>query len=394
MQRLKMSILSGMSLILLAIMLLTAEGTSASSGTWHVVKSPNPGLSINQLMAVATISANDVWAVGTADNTGIGGQYQTLTEHWNGTTWKNVKSRNSGTHENLLEGVAAVSTSNVWAVGYYGNDSAHQQTLTEHWNGTKWSIVRSPNVGTSGNVLFGVAAISTSNILAVGASDYGLGSEKTLIEQWDGTKWNVIPSPNNGTGINQLNAISVISASDIWAVGFYYNPSLSQTLIEHWNGTAWSIIPSPSPSLKGENALNAVAAVSTSNVWAVGVYNSNADGGVVTLIEEWNGGSWSVVPSPNAGSYPISNYLQGVAVVSANEVWAVGYEGNLSDVPTVKTLIEQWNGSSWSIVTSPSPGAGENRLYGAAVLASTVWAVGAFGTTGAVNNRTLTESYP
>jgi hypothetical protein len=130
------------------------------------------------------------------------------------------------------------------------------------------------------------------------------------------------------------------------------------------------------------------------NVWAVGTYNSNADGGVVTLIEQWNGGSWSVVPSPNAGSYPISNLLQGVAVVSTNEVWAVGYAGNLSNVPTVKTLIEQWNGTSWSIVTSPSPGAGENRLYGAAVLASTVWAVGTFGTTGNVDNRTLTETYP
>lgn len=394
MERLKMSVLTSISIILLTLMLLSAEVTYASSGTWHVVKSPNPGISRNQLNAVATLSANDVWAVGTADNNGIGGQYQTLTQHWNGTKWSYVKSRNVGTASNFLAGVAAISSANVWAVGYYYLSPGHTQTLIEQWNGKSWKVVSSPNVGTSGNVLFGVAAVSANNVLAVGASDYGLGSEKTLIEQWNGTKWNVIPSPNNGMGINQLNGITVVSASDIWTVGFYYNPSLSQTLIEQWNGTKWSIIPSPSPSLKGENALNAVAAVSTNNVWAVGDYNSNVDGGVVTLIEQWNGGSWSIVPSPNAGSYPISNFLQGVAIVSANEVWAVGYEGNLSNVPTVKTLIEQWNGTSWSIVTSPGPGAGENRLYGAAVVASTAWAVGAFGTTGAVNNRTLIESYP
>lgn len=319
----------------------TAHAASLTCGAWSIVKSPSPGSSIDKLYAVAKVSASNVWAVGTADDTGIGGLYQTLTEHWNGTTWNYVKSPNVGTNSNLLKGVAALSSTNVWAVGYYYPSSGVTNTLVEHWNGTKWSVVTSPNVGTNSNILFGVAAVSASNI---------------------------------------------------WAVGEYSNSGSSlQTLIEHWNGTAWSIIPSPSPSLKGENALNAVAAVSSSDVWAVGYYQSNTDGSFQPLIEQWNGGSWNVVSSPSGGGFPLANYLNGIVAVSASDVWAVGDYGNFSNSSTIKTLVEQWNGASWSIVPSPNGGSG-NYLYGAtAVDASHVWAVGSYYS---VNTpKTLTEFY-
>lgn len=43
-----------------------------------------------------------------------------------------------------------------------------------------------------------------------------------------------------------------ISATDAWAVG---EQNLDQTLIEHWNGTAWQIVPSTNPG-PGSNVLN------------------------------------------------------------------------------------------------------------------------------------------
>ena len=46
--------------------------------------------------------------------------------------------------------------SNIWTVGFYANSNQVYQTLIEHWNGTNWSVVSSPNVGAGGNFLAAV----------------------------------------------------------------------------------------------------------------------------------------------------------------------------------------------------------------------------------------------
>src|SRR5205085_4115018 len=170
----------------------------------------------------------------------------TLIEHWNGSKWSVVKSPNVGTSDNQLDAVTVISASNIWAVGRYLNNVEQDQTLIEHWNGTKWSVVSSPNVGSGSNVLFGVAAVSASNIWAVGVSI--TDHDRTLIEHWNGTKWSVVKSPNVASEDNDLNGVAVVSASDIWAVGEHFrngDPTTSQTLTEHWNGSNWSIVKSP-----------------------------------------------------------------------------------------------------------------------------------------------------
>src|SRR5438477_12998191 len=83
---------------------------STSCGKWSVVPSPNSNVVPNGLSAVATVSANDVWAVGSSGSQMSGGQ--TLIEHWNGTSWSVVKSPSPGTDYNTLTGVAVVSASN------------------------------------------------------------------------------------------------------------------------------------------------------------------------------------------------------------------------------------------------------------------------------------------
>jgi hypothetical protein len=49
-----------------------------------------------------------------------------------------------------VSAVAAISAINVWAVGVgpgvpTGGFSAHPTALVEHWDGTRWSVVASPN---------------------------------------------------------------------------------------------------------------------------------------------------------------------------------------------------------------------------------------------------------
>ena len=112
-----------------------------------------------------------------------------------------VDSPNLGTGYSL-SGVAAVSTNDVWAVGYHGDPYYNPiQTLIEHWNGTAWSVVASPNEGTNNNELHGVAAVSPNDVWAVGFYTDSSGAHgQTLVEHWNGSAWSVVPSPNRGTG--------------------------------------------------------------------------------------------------------------------------------------------------------------------------------------------------
>ncbi len=377
MKHLKVNLLSCV-VVAVFISLILATGV-AKAAAWKVISSPSPGVTGNELISVAVVAANDVWAVG--DITVSGGATQTLTEHWNGTQWSVVSSPNPSAFRNVLNGVTAISTNDVWAVGEFNNARDIPQTLIEHWDGTQWSVVVSPNHGTHDNFLNGVTAVSTNDVWAVGEFNNASGFFQTLTLHWNGKKWRVVASPNAGTNDNVLNGVTAVSTSDIWAVGdITVTNGIFQTLVEQWNGTQWSVVPSPNPS-STNNVLSAVTAVSTNDVWAVGQTSTQ------TLVEQWNGTQWSVVPSPNPMG---NNLLRGVASVSANNIWAVGFE-----VANGLTLIEHWNGTKWRVVKSPNPGPSLNILNGAAADPGSgqTWAVGVFFNANGVS-QTLTEFHP
>ncbi len=333
--------------------LLLAPVLAQAQGTWTVVSSPSPGV----LNAVASVSANDVWAVGTNNS-------QTLTEHWNGTAWSVVPSADvrSGASDALL-GVAAIASNDVWAVGKVNTTTP---PLIEHWNGTSWRLVKAPN---QDGFLNAVSAVSTNDVWAVG--NFVSGFEQTLIEHWNGRKWSVVPSPSPDTNFNTLNGVIAVSANDVWAVGFTHSSlGIDQTLVEHWDGTSWSVVPSPNETGTITNQLYAVAAASANDVWAVGEWVNGST--TESLIEHWDGTSWSLVTNPGAGQ------LTGIAIVSPTEIWAVGSQ--LINFTNFETLIEQWNGTSWTVVSSPNPGANSDILNGASAdpTSGQSWAVGDF----------------
>lgn len=356
-------------------------------GRWSVVKSSDPGMTQNGFNSVSAISTNDVWAVGSQATHSAS---QTLIEHWNGSTWSVVKSPNPSSTVNSLNGVAAISNNDVWAVGTSDDSHARtHQTLIEHWNGSGWSVVSSPNQG-QWSVLNSVTAISVSDVWAVGYAVSGNQSvHSTLIEHWNGTIWSIITSPNQGTNTNVLSSITAISANDLWAVGQYVsgNDLNPQTLIEHYNGNTWTIVVSPNIKAM-ENGLSGVTAVSSHDIWATGTAFNLPGNTSQTLIEHYNGSTWTIVASPNARSS--QNFLHGVTAISARDIWAVGL--SITNTGVRKTLIEQWNGSTWRIVSSPSPGSDLNSLDSITRVPTTgqIWAVGSYKTN---SDRTLTQFY-
>lgn len=290
----------------------------------------------SQLYSVSAVSSTDVWAIGNSSS-------GPLIEHWDGVAWSEVENPQNG-HTILLEGVSAVSASDVWAVGTT-KLGEHEKPLTEHWDGQQWTIVPSPGRGSVFD-LSAVSAVSSSDVWAAGSYGHAAqGIGKTLIEHWDGKVWSRTPSPQPG-GQGLLTAISAVTGSDVWAVGWFFNRAQThyRSLIAHWNGSRWVKLPSPSPRKTTQSFLYGVSAVSSLNAWAVGAYRA-PNGAARTLIQHWDGTSWTNTPSRNPG-FPNNNTLWAVSAASGASAWAVGDYVNVTG--SYVDLTEHWNGKRWN----------------------------------------------
>jgi hypothetical protein len=368
----------------------TRERHIPACGSWDLVYSPSGPKGSSFLTAVAHVPGTvELWSVGHYINL----YWLTLIEHWDGTTWQVVATPNHPTANHYLYAAAAVASDDVWVVGEYEPPGGGRSTLTLHWDGTSWSIIPSPNPAVY-NGLYAVAATSPTDVWAVGYY-YTQSAQQTLIEHWDGTSWSIVSSPNVGTGWNLLRAVTVVPnpQQDLWAVGYYYrddgNPS---TLVQQWNGTIWSVVPSPDGSTR-ENYLTGVSSTAPNDAWAVGYYNTPT-GLYLPLTEHWDGTSWQVVPSPSLS--PSLTAPTAVSSTSAKEVWAVGSYFNENAAQL--TLAQQWDGTSWQVFTTPNP-AGTDSNEAINVFTSVanvpgvgVWAVGYYQRLG-TPAQTLTAFY-
>ncbi len=375
----------------------TPETSAPLSCSWTITPVAYPPSSISSssrgeydsLSGIASISQHDLWAVGSYAShvTSTGWPYDNvLVEHSDGSTWTQASAPDaldagkfSG---DSLNAVAGSTPSNVWAVGTLGiaGDplTPPSETLTEHFDGSSWSIVTAPDayLGSSqgADELTGVAVLSKNNAWAVGTASWNSSLTITssfttgLVEHWDGSAWSIVtlPSPvpaltaaewnslsspaaappSLAIGSWSLSGIDALSASDIWVVGsetpnVTTTLSPSRTLIEHWDGSAWSIIPTPDLTLgeslldnsrRATDSLTAIAGTAPDNLWAVG---GALPQGTLTL--HWDGSSWKIVPSPmtgNVGSFGDAVPLA-AAASTGTSVWAGG------------AVLMDWNGAQW-----------------------------------------------
>jgi hypothetical protein len=217
--------------------------------------------------------------------------------HGDGTSWTAVAypdPRNPGattTSGGSLGAISAAGASDIWAVGSYDTSTTCtapcSQTFSLHWDGTRWALVPMPPVDRSTNPrmayqIRSVDVLSPSDVWAAGYSSAG-----TLTEHWNGTRWTIVPSPSPGTSA-QLTGISGSSPASVWAAGSYTAPGASQpqTLTLIWNGTSWATVPSPHPGSTSQ--LNAVAAApGAAATWAAG--GSTNTSGATTPLALKNG---------------------------------------------------------------------------------------------------------
>jgi len=342
-----------------------AAAAGAASG-WRIVRAPRIAGHVN-LTGVAAFGPADAWAVGyVADADGI----QTLTLHWDGTRWTRVPSPNPSAERNWLVDVAGASPSDVWAAGSYWDEARQRRTLLMHWDGSSWETASSPNVEGRENLLNGVAVVSPTDAWAVGSALDASFSGRTLTQHWDGTAWTIVPSPNpseRGVGSNLLS-VAATSSNDVWAVGDVDTGEFVMgTLTERWNGRNWLAVASP--TVPEGALLDEVAVGPAGAAWAVGWRQ----------VGEWpqplamrrTAAGWLTVDAPSFDGETAD--FSGVAVLGADDVWAVGGRG-------ARTLAAHWNGTAWTVTSSVDPGRISNSLVDVAAVPGTgcLWAVGSY----------------
>ncbi|HST03304.1 MAG TPA: hypothetical protein VLQ48_01050 [Chloroflexia bacterium] len=286
-----------------------------------------------------------------------------------GPAWRPVQAAAGGAAYNELHAVTAVSPTLAWAAGIYGGEQ-YALTLIERWDGTRWGEVESPSIPDFSNHLYGIAALSGSDAWIVGASHQGTGLWKTLAIHWDGVKWSITPTPDTGS-INSLNAAAALSTNEVWAVGDVTTSARtggSQVLVVRWDGRAWNVVDTGITTQNG--TLGSIAAIAPDDIWAAGSFADKSGTVLQPLFLHWDGKSWRQVSATDLSG----GTIWGMSARSSDDIWAVGSFGAL-------TAAFHWDGTAWKRVPTPNPGDGKgnNSLNAVTVVsAHEVWAVGSY----------------
>lgn len=195
-----------------------------------------------------------------------------------------------------------------------------------------------------------------------------------VLLHYTGGKWVLIQNPPVALG-----SIVMRSASDGWAIGEVLSPQPSRPLALHYNGSTWSGIQDPAFASLTPDAL---AAAPDGEVWITAVDGSEPgfDGDDPAAILHYDGHRWAREQISLA-----NDRLLGLAMVSASEGWAVGYDPGGTRVHHTgpqQGLIVHYHNGVWqpqSAFASPSDNAFFYLSAIAMVSASEGWAVGQEG---------------
>jgi hypothetical protein len=201
-----------------------------------------------------------------------------------------------------------------------------------------WTMVGAHDPGSFSD-LKGLAAAGSSDLWTIGGGGF---------QHDTGGGFSLVPAPSLGALRGGPSAISADAPNDVWAVGWRaparsYPPT--STLVEHFDGASWTVVPSPSPDARS-NTLDAVVAIARNDVWAVGHSANRA------LVEHFDGSSWSVVSAPAPGG---RSDLYAVAAAGRASVKAVGYF--IDGAGVLHPLVLSYDGSAWSADATPAGGA-------------------------------------
>jgi hypothetical protein len=355
-----------------------AASAAAAASPWYVVTSPNVGGNDNVLAAVAGSSPRDIWAVGALLPDGNATIVRALTVHFNGKRWSAVRTPDVGPQANSLYAVSALPDGTAWATGIYTTTSGHEgRALTEHWTGKRWVIVPAVNPGVRDDMLYGVAAVSSSDVWAVGTYGDAEGFFHPLIEHWNGHRWRVV-SDGLGPADGILTAVTATTRHGVWATGQLANQAPDRALLLHLVDGAWT--PEPVPASAASLYPQSLG-VGAAGSWLAGMKRSGHFGFSTMVAAPGPGSSLRLLRTPSPT--PEDNYLVAIAPVDGGKAaWALGYTVQASSGNAYSLIELGSRHGGWHVVRSPDPGAangGNTFIDGVYAFGpANIWAVGTY----------------
>jgi hypothetical protein len=345
-------------------------------GQWHIM------FTSSSFRSVAALSDRDIWFAGM--KRGLSNKLGPAFARWDGSTLTAMPDPNLEDAGAIgIEALAVRTDEDAWAVGYMLQERQNK-LVSFHWNGKEWTLVPTPDppsdkgepvtsVPNKYAELTAVTIVSEKNVWAVGHYPQN-GLSKTLILHWDGNQWEVISSPNIEGTDNYLYGVVSISDDDIWALG-HAGPTADQiiTMALHWDGISWKLVDVPDLG-----PVIAASSDSTGNIWVVN-NNITAKNMLGSAVRRSGDGRWDVIPMPQV-TQPA---LHSVSALSSDDVWAVGvkWSGYPPDAEpnqiATRSLVLHWDGSNWSEVPGPDPSYIQSLEAVAVSLNGDVWVVGA-----------------
>jgi hypothetical protein len=288
------------------------------------------------LGSVATASAGNAWASGFSTNA-LSGRRQTLMLHWNGASWRVVRTPDP-THN--FAGWVAAAGGQAWAVG-----RGSRGALTMHWDSKKRRWVVVPNAAPSGSSLTDLTISSADDVWATGTAKSG----RPFVIRWNGKSWSIVEHPDFGDG-SYASVGGIPGTGEVWIWG---NDGASYGLAAaRWSSTAarWEKFALPVQGGGWTTTPRSIVADSASSAWiALTVDDSAGTNHPFTLF--WDGKTWAPVSIPNPNG---NASLTGIAAARAGDIWTVG--NSLTKGPkgrTRQSFVLHWNGAAWSNVGSP-----------------------------------------
>jgi hypothetical protein len=371
---------------------------------WTAQTTPNPaGDTYVTLNAVSCASASSCEAAGEDQVVVTANDPRALAEAWDGSSWAlQHAAAPGGATENGLSDVSCVSASFCVAVGTHQDSDGGEANLAEIWNGTSWLLTATPNVAaqsgtTAYNELSGVSCVSASFCEAVGTGPKGAdaaqwnGTSWTLqsrtgpdvqpeevscaavdfcmaavgsanVEIWNGSSWS---AASTVTGFSDVVSVSCLSASFCEVAGD--GPSGENAAA--WNGTSWTAQATPGPV---SDSFSSVSCTAADSCEAVGQMLNTENDENAPLAAAWNGSTWTIQSAPDPVTTQSSS-LAAVSCSSASSCTAVGQYASPTppNFGQLQTLAEVWNGTAWTIATTPDPSStAQNLLSGVSCGAS------------------------
>jgi hypothetical protein len=333
-----------------------ADSASQTSSGFTVVASP-PLARPGYLTAVAAVSPTDVWAIG---------QYRggtRLMEHYDGSAWRVVAP--PPLPHGALRSISAHGSA-VWVVGacYVASGG---YGCAARYTGTNWVRVAIPKQFSSDFVYNAVLVFSNTNVVVGGAFN-----DKSELIRWNGKTWSRVHDvPYAGQTIGIAGTLS----NHLFSAGVSLATSQrvsSHGTFEHERANgSWQLSqafgPNPSATPIFDSSAAAIFASSADNAWVVGrLWNEPADAWIPVAMR-WNGATQTAVTVANQ---PADGNLAGVFTARPDDTWAVGWAGGA-------TLIAHYTGgASFSQVTSPVANGELLAITAVPGAESDMWAVG------------------